>query len=135
MATAFRLVWTILLIALILNGCRAPMQKTSPQREDNISADTEYLKKGKNNGTYWPTKEWRECEPEAVGMNSAKLLKAIEYAATPAFKTDGIVVIRKGHVVGEAYFAGFKRNSKHISYSMAKSFTSALVGIAIDKGY
>ena len=67
-------------------------------------------------------------------MNSEKLLQAIEYAATPAFNTDGLVIIRKGHIVGEAYFGKFKIDSRHQSASMAKSFTSTLVGIAIDKG-
>ena len=67
-------------------------------------------------------------------MNSEKLRQAIEYAATPAFNTDGLVIIRKGHIVGEAYFGKFKIDSRHQSFSMAKSFTSTLVGIAIDKG-
>ncbi len=67
-------------------------------------------------------------------MNSEKLRQAIEYAATPAFNTEGLVIIRKGYIVGEAYFGNFKIDSRHVSHSMAKSFTSTLVGIAIDKG-
>ena len=67
-------------------------------------------------------------------MHAEKLLQAIQYAATPGFNTEGLVVVRKGHIVGEAYFGDFKQDSMHISHSMAKSFTSSLVGIAIDKG-
>lgn len=67
-------------------------------------------------------------------MNSEKLLLGIEYAATPGSNTNGLVVIRKSHIAGEAYFGDFNSNSKHIHHSMAKSFTGALVGIAIDKG-
>jgi CubicO group peptidase (beta-lactamase class C family) len=67
-------------------------------------------------------------------MNSETLVKAFEYAARPKFKTDGLVIIRNGYIVGEAYFGNFRINKKHISHSMAKSFTSTLVGIAIDKG-
>lgn len=93
-----------------------------------------YLGEGDYTGSYWPTDGWRSCEPEAVGMNSDELSAAIHYAATPGFKTDGLVVIRKGHIVGEAYFGNFKRETLHVSHSMAKSFSSALVGIAIDKG-
>jgi CubicO group peptidase (beta-lactamase class C family) len=133
MTTVFRFVFAALLAALLLSGCSIPNQKASPQGVNQTSASAEYLGKGKYTGTYWPTKEWRGCKPEAVGMNSEKLRKAIEYAATPAFNTDGLAVIRKGHIVGEAYFGNFKSNSKHVSYSMAKSFTSSLVGIAIDK--
>jgi CubicO group peptidase (beta-lactamase class C family) len=134
MTTIYRFVFAALLIVLPLNGCSTPAQKVSAQGDERTSASAGYLGQGKYSGVYWPTKEWRECKPEAVGMNSEKLLKAIEYAATPAFNTDGLAVIRKGHIVGEAYLGNFRIDSKHISHSMAKSFTSALVGIAIDKG-
>ena len=131
---SYRFVFAALLTALVLNSCSTPIQKTSSRGIDQTSAGAGWLGKGKHTGQYWPNKEWRTCSPEAVGMNSEKLLQAIEYAATPGFNTDGLVVIRKGHIVGKAYFGNFKSNSKHISHSMAKSFTSALVGIAIDKG-
>jgi CubicO group peptidase (beta-lactamase class C family) len=134
MTTIFRFIFAALLIALPLAGCSTSTQKTSPQGDDQTSATPVFLGQGNYTGAYWPTREWRECKPEAVGMNSEKLLKAIEYAGTPAFKTDGLTVIRKGHIVGEAYFGNFKSDSKHVSHSMAKSFTSSLVGIAIDKG-
>jgi len=129
-----RFIFISLMTGLLLNGCAIPTQKTSPERTTQTSASTGYLGKGKYTGQYWPTKEWRKCKPETAGMNSEKLLQAIEYAATPRFNTDGLIIIRKGHIVGEAYFGNFKINSKHVSHSMAKSFTSALVGIAIDKG-
>lgn len=109
----------------------------STARADTAGIDPEfgkYLGQGKNTGQYWPTEGWRSSKPEEVGMDSAKLVEAFKYAATPRFKTDGLVIIRKGHIVGEAYFGNFKINKKHISHSMAKSFTSTLIGIAIDKG-
>ncbi len=134
MTTLCRFFFAALLIVLLLSGCSTPPQKASAQGDDQTSAGAGYLGQGKYTGPYWPTQEWRECKPEAVGMGSEKLLKAIEYAATPAFKTDGLAVIRKGHIVGEAYWGNFKIDSKHVSHSMAKSFTSCLVGIAIDKG-
>jgi len=134
MTIIFRFIFLTLLTGLLLNGYSIPTQ-ASPEGTTQTSTGAGYLGTGQHTGQYWPTKEWRECKPEAVGMNSEKLLKAIEYAATPRFNTDGLVVIRKGHIVSEAYFGNFKRNSKHVSHSMAKSFTSALVGIAIDKGF
>ena len=134
MTTLYRLVFVALLISLPVNGCSISTPKTAPKADDQASATADFLGQGKYTGTYWPTREWRECQPEAVGMNSAKLQKAIEYATTPAFKTDGLAVIRKGYIVGEAYLGNFRIDSKHVSHSMAKSFTSSLVGIAIDKG-
>lgn len=102
--------------------------------DDEKPGFDKYLGQGKYTGEYWPTDDWRTCRPEEAGMDSTKLLQAIEYAASPGFNTDGLVIIRKGHIVGEAYFGNFKSNSKHTSHSMAKSFTSALIGIALDKG-
>ncbi len=93
-----------------------------------------YLSQGDYNGNLLADQRMEVCKPEAVGVNSEKLLRAIEYAATPAFNTDGLVIIRKGYIVGESYFGKFKIDSRHQSASMAKSFTSTLIGIAIDKG-
>jgi len=134
MTFIFRFIVVFLLTALLLNGYSTPAQKASAEGTSQIQDPAGYLGQGEYTGKYWPTKEWRKCKPEAVGMNSDKLLQAIEYAGTPAFNAEGLVIIRKGHIVGEAYFGNFKINSRHVSHSMAKSFTSALVGIAIDKG-
>lgn len=129
-----RAVFIALLTVFIMTGCSATGQIDSTAGTNSLPANSVYLGKGDYLGRYWPTQAWRSCEPEAVGMNSEGLSVAIHYAATPGFNTDGLVVIRKGYIVGEAYWGDFKRESLHVSHSMAKSFTSALVGIAIDKG-
>ena len=102
--------------------------------EDGSGSMTEYLCQGENEGAYWPTEEWRTATPEAMGMDSQKLTKAIGYAVELRHQTDGVAIIKDGYIVAEAYLGDFKRDTPHISHSMAKSFTSALVGIAIDKG-
>jgi len=50
------------------------------------------------------------------------------------FRTTGLMVIQNGEMVFEQYYLGNKPNTKNISWSMAKSFISALVGIAVDEG-
>jgi CubicO group peptidase (beta-lactamase class C family) len=45
------------------------------------------------------------------------------------------LVARGDTLLYEKYFNGYERNSINASFSIAKSFTSALVGIAIDQGY
>jgi len=129
-----RYIFVTLVAALLLIGCSSPAQKQTPAADKQITDSAGYLGQGPYTGPYWPTGEWRQCSPEAVGMKSEKLLTAIAYAAISGFNTDGLVIVRKGHIVGEAYFDNFRIESKHVSYSMAKSFTSCLVGIAIDKG-
>jgi Beta-lactamase len=49
--------------------------------------------------------------------------------------THAFIVIKDGKLIDERYLNGYQRDSICISRSMAKSFTSALVGIAIDEGY
>lgn len=49
-------------------------------------------------------------------------------------KLDSVLIARNGTLVLEAYFNGFDRETKHDMRSAFKSVTSALVGIAIDKG-
>jgi hypothetical protein len=50
------------------------------------------------------------------------------------FKTDGLLIIKNNKVIYEDYFNGNTPTSKHISWSVAKSFLSALVGIAVRDG-
>jgi len=50
------------------------------------------------------------------------------------FKTDGLLIIKNNEVVYEQYFNGNSPTSKHISWSVAKSFLSSLVGIAVNDG-
>lgn len=49
--------------------------------------------------------------------------------------TTSFIVIKDGTVVYERYLNGYARDSIVTSFSMAKSVTSALAGIAIDEGY
>jgi CubicO group peptidase (beta-lactamase class C family) len=49
--------------------------------------------------------------------------------------TQAFIVIQDGKILYENYFNDTQRDSIVTSFSVAKSFTSALVGIAIDEGY
>ena len=48
-------------------------------------------------------------------------------------RTTGFMIIHKDSIVYEYYGNGMKENSTHISWSVAKSFVSALVGIALEE--
>jgi CubicO group peptidase (beta-lactamase class C family) len=49
-------------------------------------------------------------------------------------QTTGFLVIQDDAIVHEAYFAGYDADSTATSFSVAKSFVSTLVGIALDDG-
>jgi CubicO group peptidase (beta-lactamase class C family) len=50
-------------------------------------------------------------------------------------QSTAFIVIKDDQILYENYFNGYTRDSINTSFSMAKSFDSALVGIAIDEGY
>ena len=49
--------------------------------------------------------------------------------------TTGMVVLQDGAIVYENYYRGNAASSKVISWSVAKSFVSALMGIAVEEGH
>jgi CubicO group peptidase (beta-lactamase class C family) len=51
------------------------------------------------------------------------------------YQTQAFIVVQDGKVLYEKYFNDTQRDSIVTSFSMAKSFTSALTGIAIAEGY
>lgn len=53
----------------------------------------------------------------------------------PSSKQRSLLIARNNRLVLEAYFNGWNRNRKQDLRSASKSFTSALVGITIDKGF
>ncbi len=68
-------------------------------------------------------------------MSSDKLL-GLNQALTSQYRNiNGIVVIRKGYIAYEGYSNGFGPDDTFHVASVTKSITSALIGIAIDKGY
>ena len=81
-----------------------------------------------------PRWEWPEGTPEEQGMDSATLEGAQTYAFADGKYTQGVVVTRRGMLVAEWYADGRDATSYGASWSMAKSFTSALIGIAIHEG-
>lgn len=82
----------------------------------------------------WPTNDWTVKKPEDMGMDSKVLEEAFDYAFRPEQNTQGVVIIRGGALVAERYATGAGPDSWAASWSMGKSFVSALVGIAMDEG-
>ncbi len=81
-----------------------------------------------------PGAEWVLSTPEAHDMDSSVLEGAYDYAFVDGRNTQGVVVVRGGEIVSERYMPGRDADSWAASWSMAKSFTSAAIGIAIAEG-
>ena len=83
----------------------------------------------------FPTDAWQISTPEEQGMQSKLLAEMMEHVKNNSFHIDSILIVRNGNLVFDAYFWPFSKNQKHIIHSCTKSIMSALIGIAIDKGY
>jgi CubicO group peptidase (beta-lactamase class C family) len=80
----------------------------------------------------YPGTDWETSSPEAEGMDAARLENVDAYCVEHGCRA--VVVLRHGRIVWERYWGGWNAVSKDNSWSMAKSVTSALVGIAIEEG-
>ena len=116
-----KLLCLLLLLAFLLVGCAAPVVETA------VSAVGE-------KSTSWPTAAWRVSTPEEEGMDPAMLEHMVAEIERTGLQLDSALVIRNGAIVSETYFNGQKADSLHTMYSVTKSFTATLLGIAMDQG-
>lgn len=91
---------------------------------------------------------WETASLESVGLDSTRLISLMNRLRnSDDHLVHGILIARHNKLVFEEYFDGlthptwsetpvtFDRDRLHVSSSVTKSFTSALLGIAIDKGF
>ena len=82
---------------------------------------------------YWPTEGWRAATPESQGMNSELLAEMFREINNNNIDITSLLIVRKGYVVIEA-----NKKSPVALYPIdccTASFTSAVFGIALSKGY
>lgn len=84
---------------------------------------------------YWPTDEWMLSTPEEQGMDSSILNKILEDIDSMDMAIHSVIVVRHGYIVMENYTSYYTQSILHTIQSCTKSIVSALIGIAIDKGY
>ncbi|MBN2305634.1 MAG: serine hydrolase [Anaerolineae bacterium] len=83
---------------------------------------------------YWPTEDWRTSIPEDQDMDSAILDALFAYIDEHGTDIHGIVVVRHGYIVAEAYYAKYTPTTQHTLASIAKSLTSILIGMLMQRG-
>jgi CubicO group peptidase (beta-lactamase class C family) len=90
-----------------------------------VQAETEIVKKNES---------WEISTPEGQGMDSKVLDELKTHINKNYPDIYSMVIIRNGFLVEEEYFSYTSATKRNI-YSCTKSFTSALIGIAIQEGY
>ena len=86
---------------------------------------------------YWPTRGQRTRSFSEAGIDTKKFQLFTQYAFSGeerGIKTHAIVVIKDGHLVYEQYAHGFTKDNKQVLWSISKSITGTLVGIAQSQG-
>jgi CubicO group peptidase (beta-lactamase class C family) len=69
-------------------------------------------------------------------LDSEQLAEMMDYLQGQSrFAIHSLLIIRNGYIVTDAYFYPFAPDALHDLASATKSFTSSLIGIAIDKGH
>ncbi|MCY3410249.1 MAG: serine hydrolase [Candidatus Heimdallarchaeota archaeon] len=82
---------------------------------------------------YWPTTEWRISTPSNEGMDTDLLNHLINEIETGAHGVKSMLIIRNGNIVSEYYQNDIYQTLPQNVFSVTKSVTSSLIGIALDK--
>jgi CubicO group peptidase (beta-lactamase class C family) len=87
-------------------------------------------------GVAFPTTAWPKGAPpaSAEAIIKSQFDKAFGGQVKETGETRAVIIVHNGRIVAERYGTGFDETSKLISWSMAKSVTAALVGIAVGDG-
>ncbi len=85
----------------------------------------------------WPTTEWPvgslPADMDSAAF-SAAITDAFDKRAAGLGETREVVIIRGGRLIYERAATGYSTNMRLVSWSMAKSITQALVGVAVAQG-
>ena len=107
------------LLALFLCACRAADPCASAPPTTRASEDPTPL----------VGDPWQLSEPALVGLDAAELAKAAAYSQSIGGQC--LLVYKDGRLVFEQYYNGASETSQQKSWSIAKSVTSTLLGIAL----
>jgi len=78
---------------------------------------------------------WATATPSSEGLDVEHIRDLVEAIVDQEMTlTHSVLVARRGRLVVEEYFYGFDRTTWHDMRSASKTVTSALVGLAIDRG-
>ncbi|MBD3176077.1 MAG: serine hydrolase, partial [Armatimonadia bacterium] len=77
--------------------------------------------------------DWPVSTPQDEGLDPL-LLAGLYHEAGRSEKLLGLAVVKNGQLIGEGYFNGGGPDRKNRLASVSKSWTSAMIGIALDEG-
>jgi CubicO group peptidase (beta-lactamase class C family) len=84
----------------------------------------------------WPTEQWVTATPESQGLDQKRLSELVDLIREGREfpRLHSLLIARNGYLVVEEYFSSYGSDDLHTLQSVSKSYTSALMGIAIEQG-
>jgi CubicO group peptidase (beta-lactamase class C family) len=128
--TVFKLLCCLSVILIAATGCTS----TPPPTLTPTTAAQPTVTSIPASRVDWPTQGWQTSTPEEQGVDAKQLDKMMAAIDAQAINLHSILVIRHGAIVAERYFGSYDQDRRGELYSCTKSFTSTLIGIALDKG-
>ncbi len=90
---------------------------------------------------YWPTRAWQQKKLESIKVDKKQFDIFISYVfpqqtikqqkKRKGIRTNGLVIIKNGYLVYEKYSSPYHKNKPHLLWSVSKSISNALIGIAL----
>jgi CubicO group peptidase (beta-lactamase class C family) len=115
--------YSLLIIAIVLLVISA-LPSSGPSIEDLLAVDYTPL----------PGDDWEVSTPAEQGLDPM-LVAEVYYNAAELETIHSLLVIKDGYLIAEDYFNEGSIDQKDRLQSVTKSYTSALVGIALEQGY
>jgi len=76
-----------------------------------------------------------KATPDSQGLSTVPLIKAVTKINNGEYgRIHSLLIARNNYLIMEEYFSGYERDDIHPVYSVTKSITSALIGIALKQG-
>lgn len=72
--------------------------------------------------------------PSAYGVDAARVLTFLDAVDAAGLDLHSLLLMRRGHVVTEGWWAPYRADQVQLLYSLSKSFTSIAIGIAVGEG-
>ena len=85
------------------------------------------------NAFIFPESNWIKASSENLEIDPKRVERLLDLSFQDP-STQGAALFVNGKLVNEIYADGFNKDSVATSWSMAKSFYAALIGISIDRG-
>ena len=78
--------------------------------------------------------DYKTAAPEEVGISSQNIRQFLQAIESNRLVTHNLILMRKGKIIFEHYWAPFHREFKHRMYSVTKSFVSLAIGFLEQEG-